>query len=66
MPAPPSVLALPPMAKISLRAPASSAAAMTCPNPVLEAVSGASTPPGSRTRPQASASSTTAVPSFSA
>jgi len=43
------------------RAPAASAAASTCPQPKLDAVSGAGRPPGSRARPQASASSITAI-----
>ncbi|MGX1090255.1 hypothetical protein RKD47_000936 [Streptomyces albogriseolus] len=49
-----------------LRAPASSAARSSSPEPYVDAVSGAKTPSGSRCNPLASAISTTAVPSRSA
>ena len=61
MPAPPSVVALPPMPRTTCVQPASSAAPMTSPSPRLVAVSGASRPPGSRHSPDTSAISTTAV-----
>jgi hypothetical protein len=63
MPAPPSVLALPPIPTTTRAQPASSAARTTSPRPALDAVSGARFPGGIRTSPHASAISTTAVPS---
>ncbi len=66
MPAPPSVVALPPTPNTIERAPASSAAFSTSPEPYVVAVSGAKTPAGSSWSPEASAISTTAVPSRSA
>ncbi len=66
MPAPPSVVALPPTPKTIERAPASSAALRTSPEPYVVAVSGANVPAGSSWRPEASAISTTAVPPRSA
>ena len=61
MPAPPSVVALPPTPNTIVRAPASSAARSSSPEPYVDAVSGAKTPAGSRCSPLASAISTTAV-----
>lgn len=66
MPAPPSVVALPPTPSTMVRAPASSAARSSSPVPYVVAVSGAKIPGGSRRSPEASAISTTAVPSRSA
>lgn len=61
MPAPPSVVALPPTPNTMVVAPASSAAASSSPEPYVVAVSGANTPSGRCWRPEASAISTTAV-----
>jgi len=61
MPAPPSVLALPPMPRTTWRQPRSRAARTSSPVPRLVAVVGAGRPPGSRRSPDASASSTTAT-----
>ncbi len=61
MPAPPSVVALPPTPNTIVRAPASSAARSSSPEPYVEEVSGAKTPLGRRCSPLASAISTTAV-----
>ncbi|GAA3038264.1 hypothetical protein GCM10020000_15550 [Streptomyces olivoverticillatus] len=61
MPAPPSVVALPPTPSTIVRAPASSAARTSSPVPYVVAVRGARTPWGSRRSPDASAISTTAV-----
>ncbi len=66
MPAPPSVVALPPTPNTMVRAPASSAARSSSPEPYVEAVSGAKTPAGRRCNPLASAISTTAVSPLSA
>src|SRR5690606_117111 len=61
IPAPPSVVALPPTPNTMLRAPASSAARSSSPEPYVDAVSGAKVSCGSRWSPLASAISTTAV-----
>ena len=63
MPAPPSVQALPPIPSTTLSQPRSRAARISSPVPRLVAVVAAGRPPGSRRSPDASASSTTAVPS---
>ena len=62
MPAPPSVLALPPMPSTTVSHPRSSAARTTSPVPYEVAVSGASASGGSSRSPETSAISTTAVP----
>ncbi len=63
MPAPPSVVALPPTPKTIEVAPASRAASNSSPVPYVVAVRGAKTPAGRCWSPEASAISTTAVPS---
>lgn len=61
MPAPPSLVALPPIPMMKRRAPASSAARISSPTPAVLACSGARCAGGTSARPLAAAISITAV-----